>query len=1008
MLSPEASHTLRSDGSDTFSAAPHLMDVVKHRGSWGISHTRVPTESRPGHVALIAGMYEDVSAVTKGWKLNPVDFDSLFNVSHHAYTFGSPDILPMFAKGASPDKVDMWMYDESAEDFTKDASQLDLWVLDQVEQLFSRGKSDPQLDTQLRRPGIVFFLHLLGLDTTGHTFRPQSQEYIANLIVVDRIVKRVEALFQDFYAKDNDRTAFVFSADHGMSSKGNHGDGEPENTRTPLVAWGAGVQGPRRLTWEQDADELNWRDQEAEDDRNRLGARSIMQRINARGDPMSSDDTHQKSVEGYFDNWTGVERLARRDVEQADVTTLMATLLGLNLPANSEGKLPLSYLDMPPEETARAMLTNALEVLEIYRVKHLHRAKRMIKYVPFKGLSTEGDDQLLPGEDRVRRIRNHINSKEYDMAIEESSLLIDLALQGSSYLQTYDWLSLVSVVVMGYLGSILYGIAFLLQNFVLPDGQAINTSSSSAITLGKVIAAPVPGIIFTKFQLEEAPVTYYLYVLFTVLYWVRVIDSRRVYTHALRHYSSSTLYRNLFILLLFTLCTLQLIVHGYLHRYTWTLGFFALGFISPMLTFNSAQRSKNEGLIFLWGLNCVLCGLFTLSSVEKEDSRLLLFLSGGVFLLAALVVLKKKEWFLSPAECRQDTLQRTVKTIKVQMGLIVIATVVTIDSSRRLERKLGLPVLNQAVAWAVLILAPVVAFGLGFSSKKNISQTNLGQEDKDVSTRTEGPEVKTVSASIAGQPAGHRLTLIIFSCAPIFILLSLRDEALFFASYTSMLLTWSKMEGAMLEERTLDARSDSSSTPRKMALPRRIGLSECRLSILFLFMLHVGFFGTGNIASISSFYLSPVYRLVPVFSPFLMAALLILKILLPFVVLCSVFKFLAVGKPSGRVTGDFLPGDEPTLSPSSGKKPSRLALELNGAPILGPHSISGLGLSSQDIYGLVLIASISCDILSLNFLFAVRTTGAWLEIGQSITHFVMSNVLCVFMVVLTVVVDLLY
>ena len=130
--------------------AKFLQKIAETEGSWGISHSRVPTESRPGHVAMIAGFYEDVSAVTKGWKSNPVEFDSSFHRASQVYCFGSPDIVYLFTNELEgSDHIFSWSYSEEEEDFGMEGSHLDTWVFQQFQSFLLNDPSFDKKNSQL-------------------------------------------------------------------------------------------------------------------------------------------------------------------------------------------------------------------------------------------------------------------------------------------------------------------------------------------------------------------------------------------------------------------------------------------------------------------------------------------------------------------------------------------------------------------------------------------------------------------------------------------------------------------------------------------------------------------------------------------------------------------------------------------------------------------------------------------------------------------------------------------
>ena len=452
--------------------APFLRSKVLKAGTFGVSHTRVPTESRPGHVALIAGLYEDVSSVTTGWKLNPVNFDSVFNRSRHTWSWGSPDILPMFKEGATPGKIDADCYGEEFEDFTRDATMLDTWVFDKVKAMFGSAARNASLDSALRQDRNVFFLHLLGLDTTGHAYRPYSREYLHNIKTVDQGVKEITKVVDDFFG--DGKTAYVFTADHGMSDWGSHGDGHPDNTRTPLIAWGSGVASP-----------------------------IISQSGKAKG--------HE---DGASSDW-GFDHVQRNDVDQADIAALMAYLAGLDFPVNSVGQLPLSYLSGDLREKAEAALANSEGVLEMYRIKEQQKRAKEIRYKAYPVLG----DEMHSIEQRVHDIRQSIDAGDYLVAIDKSRELFHVGLDGLKYLQTYDWLFLRALVTLGYLGWIAFALTIVIDMHVL---QGRDTASRHFFTTATFCTVGV--VLFSSLLMRRAPFTYYLYAAFPLVFWEEVFS----------------------------------------------------------------------------------------------------------------------------------------------------------------------------------------------------------------------------------------------------------------------------------------------------------------------------------------------------------------------------------------------------------------------------------------------------------------------------------------------------
>lgn len=442
-----------------------LRSVLLRKGMIGISHTHVPTESRPGHVALIAGVYEDPSSIFKGWKENPVEFDSLFNRTSVTYAWGSPDIVPMFSKGASPGRVITEVYSSDEEVFSASAQTflLDKWVFDKVKAFLSK---ETLVKSLKEKDHVVFFLHLLGMDTSGHIHKPNSQRFTDNLKYVDQGIKEIVNLFEEKF--DDNGTAYIFTSDHGMTNRGSHGSGHQHETETPFLAWGAGIN--------------YWL-------------------------PASEDFVTKKYVN------VGGKKIPRYDIQQADAAPLMATLLGIPVPTNSFGKLPYMYPNVSKVYLANAFANNAYQLHAMYSKLH-HQSQQRTFHLSFNLLERKLEDEIAFLDEQIRL---SFTLKDYDDIIVQSNKMITAIYEGIDFYQMYYKNELLVALTMTMLGWIV-----LLYLYMMSATISFKMNRNVLLT-GALAMLVIAGYNI----LQKAPLVVIGYFILPVLVWMAVFSNNK-------------------------------------------------------------------------------------------------------------------------------------------------------------------------------------------------------------------------------------------------------------------------------------------------------------------------------------------------------------------------------------------------------------------------------------------------------------------------------------------------
>ncbi|KGG53197.1 phosphatidylinositol glycan [Mitosporidium daphniae] len=431
----------------------------------------------------------------------------------------------------------------------------------------------------------------------------QSSRLFENIAYLDTQLRKVTLKFAKLFANDN-RSTFI------LTSAGNGAYKASDDPQIPFVAWGDGINKP-----------------------------VLLPNLSATGSNKGMD-VLLKSVQ-------------KQDIDQVDVASLVSFLLGIPIPVNSIGRLPVKFINFKkPADKLQALFINAKQLFNQFSQLEQIVSANHVFFKPYSFSAINGSKIANISEFCGKSVYDSLNGQDEFTEDEMQSLFAQL-LDGLKYLYTYEWQHLRIVIFLGYLGWIFFSLIHIMWLSSTYSNEKTRLEHPSYRNCAKPLMACM-GITIIYFLLKRFPVSYYFYYFFALGFWIFNFSN---YKYAMASISPFVNYDNmlkLFLVLLFQLG----IVLAYYER--WVLSVMLVGltflysnpfyfmqidpiyhtpsdFDAKYLINRSNISSKRIRLIFLSKFWIVCSILFSIFPILQVDAQINFFLyySG---LLSVLII----------------------------------------------------------------------------------------------------------------------------------------------------------------------------------------------------------------------------------------------------------------------------------------------------------------------------------------------------------------------------------